>query len=209
MKNKTNREEMKLVIGTRNISKKKRYSDWFRGIVQEVISLNDVNVVETPSETGETAEENARIKARFYSLQAKLPCFCEDVALYVDFLSENNQPGTYVRRIDGKEEVSDEDLLVYWEGIISNIPEDKRTGRWHTAYSVARGNGEVKTISMDYPIMFFSPSSEIKLPGWPMSSLQGPVKFGKPHCELTDKENEIIDTMGKRKVQELVEGFFA
>ncbi|MEA3357264.1 MAG: non-canonical purine NTP pyrophosphatase [Patescibacteria group bacterium] len=206
-KNNVNLWKLRLLIGTRNPSKRKRYSNWFRDIVQEVIDLNDTDVTEKPDETGETAEENAEIKAKFYSLQTKLPCFCEDTALYVDFLPENDQPGTHVRRIEGKEEVSDEELLAYWEGIVSNVPEDKRAGRWHVAYSVANSNGEVKTISSDAPIIFFSPSSEVKLPGWPMSSLQGPVKFNKPHSELTVEENEVMSTMSKPKVQKLIEEF--
>jgi len=50
--------------------------------------------------------------------------------------------------------------------------------------------------------MFFSPSSEVKLPHWPMSSLQGPVMFGKPDSELTEEERKQKDQRADRLIEE-------
>lgn len=179
---------LKLVIATRNPGKKERYGKVLSGVVEEVLSLDDLGVKEKPEENGETAEENAKIKAVFYTEKTGLPVFAEDESLFVDFLPPEKQPGVYIRRVNGKEEVDDEQLLDHWERIISQVPKEKRTGRWHTAYCFATPEGKIALTAVDYCRIFFSPPSKIRIHGWPMSSLQGPAEFGKPHAELTEKE---------------------
>lgn len=177
-----------LVLATHNPAKKKRYSRLFSGIASEIVSLDDLGIKERPMESGDTAEENARIKASFYYKKTGLPVFAEDEALYVDFLPEQKQPGVNVRRIDGIDEATDEQILKYWEDIVLKVSPNNRTGYWHVAYVLIDARGNIKTVSIDYPILFFSPSSKIKIQGWPMSSLGGPSVFNKPHSALTEEE---------------------
>ncbi len=179
----------KLIIASRNSAKVDYYRHLFTGIVGNIIGLCDTKIVGKPVEVGETAENNAEIKARFYSAQTDFPVFCEDEALYVDFLPNNRQPGTHVRRINGKDEVTDGELLAYWEGLIRTVPENKRTGRWHIAYCLAL-NDQTKIVSMDHEILFFYPASKIRIPGWPMSSLEGSAKLRKPNSERTEVEKQ-------------------
>ena len=178
----------KLVVATKNPAKTDYYRSILDEIADEVLSLNDFGSIEKPNESGSTAEENAEIKARYYAMKTGLPVFSEDEALEVDFLPESEQPGTHVRRINGHDEVDDDQLLKHWEEIISKVPEGKRTGRWHIAYSISLPDGQTHTVALDHSLVFFSPSSKIRVPGWPMSSLEGPVLFNKPHSELTEEE---------------------
>ena len=147
----------RLVIATRNPGKVSYYSDILDRFAPSVVGLDDLGVKGKPEETGETAEENAEIKARFYLEKTRLPVFCEDEALEVDFLPKDQQPGVHVRRINGKDETSDDKLLLYWETIVAKVPKDKRTGRWHIAYCLALPSGKIKTVSRDHEILFFSP----------------------------------------------------
>jgi inosine/xanthosine triphosphate pyrophosphatase family protein len=195
-----NKKIERLVIATRNPAKKERYKHVLGELVKEVVDLADVGISDKPQESGTTAELNAEIKAKFYSERTNLPVFCEDETLEVDFLPKDKQPGTHVRRINGKDEVDDNKLLVYWEKVVAEVPKQKRTGRWHIAYSFALPSGVIKTASLDHPIMFFSPSSEIRLPGWPMSSLEGPLNLGKPHSELTYEEKREHDKKTDLKI---------
>jgi len=196
------KEIKKIVIATRNPAKKERYGRIFSQVVEGVLGLQDLDTQDKPTESGETAEENAEIKAKFYAERTGLPVFSEDEALYVDFLPSEEQPGVHVRRIGGRDEVDDNQLLAHWEEVISRVPEEKRTGRWHIAYTLATPEGKVRTVALDHPIIFFSPSSKTRLPGWPMSSLEGPTKFGKPHSELTKKELEQLNQEAERLVLE-------
>ena len=134
--------------------------------------------------------------------------FSEDEALYVDFLSEEKQPGPHVRRINGIDEADDDQLLAYWEDIISEVPTDERTGRWHIAYCLALPTGQTATSGVDHPILFFSPPSETRIPGWPMSSIEGSVRFGKPNSEYTEEERTLSKEIAEEeillKVKELI-----
>ncbi len=192
----------KIVVATRNATKRERFLRLLNGLVEKVMGLDELGIGSKPDETGETAEENAEIKARFYAVATGLPVLAEDQSLFVDFLPVDKQPGVHVRRIDRNSEVSDEELLDYWERLVAAAPIDRRTGRWHNAYSLGMPDGSVHTGALDYPIMFFSPSSKVKLPGWPMSSLQGPVMFGKPDSELTEEEKGIKNRRADKLVKE-------
>lgn len=177
-----------IVIASRNPAKVGYYKSIFSKVAEEVLGLTDLGIEGKPAETGDTAEENAEIKAKYYAQKTGKPVFCEDEALYVDFLPPDKQPGTKVRRINGIDEVDDNKLLAYWENILSQTPKDKRTGYWHIAYCLTFPNGRTKVNSIDHPVQFFYPSSKVRIPGWPMSSLEGSVRFGKPSSEKTEEE---------------------
>jgi len=181
-----------IVIGTHNLAKVESYRPRLSQVADRIVSPSDLGISEKPDETGYTAEENVRIKCRFYVSRTGLPVLCIDEALYADFLLDEDQPGVHVRRIRGVEEVTDDSLFTFWEDRIRQAPPDQRTGNWHIAYGVAIPQGQVHILSRDEPILFFYPSSSIRIPGRPLSSLQGPTQFGKPHCELTSKELEEI-----------------
>lgn len=193
-----------LVIATRNPAKVEYYRDILTQFADFVVGLNELEVEGKPTETGETAEQNAEIKAKYYSQKTNLPVFSEDEALRVDFLPENEQPGVHVRRINGVDEVDDDKLLKHWEAIVANVPENKRTGRWHIAYCLALTDGKTRIVSRDHEVLFFSPSSKIRLPGWPMSSLEGSVRFGKPSSEQTPEEKALSK---KLLAEEILEKF--
>ncbi len=177
----------KLVIATRNPGKIEFYRQVFKDLVKEVIGLSDLNITGTPEEIGDTAEENARQKATFYSNKTDLPIFCEDEALYVDFLDQDHQPGTHVRRLNRKDDATDEELINYWQNQIKDLSPEERTGFWHFAYALSI-NGDIKIATHDRPVRFYYPPSDNRVPGWPLSSLQGSTDFNKPHSELTIEE---------------------
>jgi len=199
------RKVEKIVVASGNPAKVERYGRILSQYAREVVGIKDLGIADKPKELGDTAEKNAEIKARFYADRTGLLVLSEDEALYVDFLPENQQPGVYVRRVDGIDEVDDGRLLAHWEKIVAQVPESNRTGRWHIAYCIATPHGKVKTVGLDHPIVFFSPSSQVRIPGWPMSSLEGPIVFHKPHSELTEKERKLNDEKANKAIQEKLE----
>jgi hypothetical protein len=96
-------------------------------------------------------------------------------------------------------------LLKYWEEIIAKAPVEKRTGRWHVAYCIATPKGKSKVVGTDHEVKFFSPSSNVRFPGWPVSSVQGSMLFNKPHSEHTAEEREVIKKMAAEKLLELLD----
>lgn len=184
----------KLVIATRNPAKKKRYDRIISklDIADSILDLSNFDFQEKPVESGKSAEENAKIKALFYAKKTKLPVISEDESLFVDFLPLDKQPGTNVRRVSGRE-LNDDELFAYWGEIIARVASEKRTGKWHVAICLARPDKTISLASYDTEILFFFPPSETRIPGWPISSLQGPVVFKKPHSELTQEEMDLYE----------------
>lgn len=180
----------RLVIGTRNQAKHALYSRLLGSMGVEALGLGAFSIDGRPQETGLTAEENGALKARFYAAQTGLDAFAEDEALYVDLLAAEQQPGVHVRRIEGVDEADDDALLAHWGNVVARVPESRRTGRWHIAHCIGSPEGAVTTTVHDYSVRFFSPTSNIRAPGWPMSSLQGPVEFSKPRSELSESETQ-------------------
>jgi XTP/dITP diphosphohydrolase len=189
----------RIVIATQNPAKRERYAKILQSFARHVVSLKDLGNIEKPEESGETAEANALIKAKYYASRTGLPVVSEDEALYVDFLAEADQPGVHVRRIDRVEEVDDDALLAHWERRLTDVPSERRTGRWHFAYAVVLPDGRSSVASLERRIRFYAPSSPVRISGWPMSSLQGPIEFAKPHSEMSEEEkaraNAEVDSM--------------
>ena len=78
----------------------------------EVVGLSELGVNEDIPETGNTFEENSRIKARFIYDRFNIPVFADDSGLCVGAL--NNEPGVYSARYAGpaKDDQQNIDLLL-------------------------------------------------------------------------------------------------
>lgn len=55
---------MRVLLGTTNPSKVKRFSDLLKGYDIEFITLRDIEVIEEPKEMGNTPEENGEYTRR-------------------------------------------------------------------------------------------------------------------------------------------------
>ena len=87
----------KLLLATTNQSKIKELKDIFKKTRVEILSLNDLATkYEPPIEDGKTFQDNAEIKAKYYSELTGLPCIADDSGLEVEAL--NFEPGVYSAR---------------------------------------------------------------------------------------------------------------
>ncbi|MFH1895888.1 MAG: non-canonical purine NTP pyrophosphatase [bacterium] len=195
---------MKIVIATRNPAKLEYYQGVLEGLTEQVLGLVDFDIDQKPEELGKTARENAEIKARFYADLTGETVFCEDEALYADFLPLERQPGVYVRRVNGRE-LSDDELLAHWEEIIKPVAPDKRTGFWRIAYALAVKEGGVRAVERDHPIRFYYPASKIRLQGWPLSSIEGSTHLNKPHSERTPEEVALEQERNRQTLKQIFE----
>lgn len=94
---------MKLIYATKNESKLKHMNKMLEGTSFEVIGLNQVEeeLVE-PIEDGNTPLENATKKALGYYSQLKVPVYSTDSALYFEGVADEDQPGVYIKRLNGQ-----------------------------------------------------------------------------------------------------------
>ena len=85
---------MRILLGTTNPSKVKRFSDLLKGYDVEFVTLKDLAITDEPEENGTTPEENAIAKAKFYGQYFEV-VICNDSGLYFEELALDDvrQPG--------------------------------------------------------------------------------------------------------------------
>lgn len=88
-----------LLLGSGNGDKARELAVLLEGLPWEVRSLRDFPPAVEPEETGATFEENALLKARYYSAQFGVACVADDSGLEVDAL--DGAPGVYSARYAG------------------------------------------------------------------------------------------------------------
>lgn len=79
------------------------------------------------NEDGKTAEENAIKKAKEYYAKTNIATIAEDSGLWVEKFSEEEQPGLFVKRVNGREDLSDEEILNYYIDKLENIGGESNT----------------------------------------------------------------------------------
>ncbi len=62
----------------------------------ELLSLNDLKISEEPKESGQTFEENAKIKSNYGFSKTGIPCFADDSGICIESL--NWKPGVLSKR---------------------------------------------------------------------------------------------------------------
>ena len=103
---------MRILLGTTNPSKVKRFSDLLKGYDVEFVTLKDLAITDEPEENGTTPEENAIAKAKFYGQDFEV-VICNDSGLYFEELALDDvrQPGLNVRTPMQMDRLSDEEMI--------------------------------------------------------------------------------------------------
>lgn len=193
---------MRILYGTTNQAKIDSMKRITASLNLEIIGLKDLKqplpVVE---ENGKDPLENARIKARAYYNAFKMPVFSCDSGLYFDELDKASQPGTNVRRVNGKE-LSDEEMIAHYSEL-ARRHHNQLTGRYRNAICFIRDEEKIFT-SMDKsletePFMLVGEPHEKRVKGFPLDSLSVDFITGKYYYDL---ENLSVDQSAIEK------GFF-
>ncbi len=122
---------MKLLYATNNNSKIYNMKRRLGNLPVEIVSPKDLNIKLNVAENGNTAVENAIKKASTYYEATGISTKAGDSGLYIENIPEENQPGLFVRRVNGKELIDDEMIDYYTKLVDENgiktieIEEDK------------------------------------------------------------------------------------
>ncbi len=104
---------MKLLYATGNESKIRNMRFRLQGYDIEIVTPKELGVHLDVDETGATPIENARLKAKAYFVKTGMPTLAADSGLYIDGIPEDEQPGLYVRRVNGRT-LSEEELIDHY-----------------------------------------------------------------------------------------------
>ena len=196
---------MKVLFATTNPAKVKKYADELNKRNIELITLNELDLNLKVEENGKNCLENAYIKAKAYYDETGIISIGMDNTLFIEELPEEKQPGTHVRRVNGKE-LSDEEMIEYYTQLVRENG-GKLTAKWK--YGMVVYNGKVKNeytwSKSDF--YFVDTPSDKRNPGYPLDSIAIIPEFNKYLVELTDEEkksNKREDGSKDNKVVEFI-----
>jgi len=175
-----------IVYGTTNPAKVAQLRDILTPLGIEVTGLPDAKYVPVVDELGGTAEENARLKAVQYAAALELLVISMDTGLYFNDLPEDLQPGLHVRRMNGTDRASDEELIEYYTSLAARLGDDGRLrGYWRYAYALAWPDGRCESFTADAHRIFMDKPSKNRTPGFPLESLQIDPESGVYIADMT------------------------
>ena len=183
----------KVLFATGNPAKAKRFLDGLNRKGIELLTLKDIDAKIEVDENGKNAIENAIIKVRAYSNAIDIPVFAMDDNLYLEGVPEEKQPGTLVRRVNGKR-LTDEEMIDHYIKLVNTYGKTgKLTCRW--VYGIAiivNGIESTYTWSKEDFYMVNKPSKKSD-PGYPLNSISINKKLNKYFTDMTEEDKKLID----------------
>jgi len=180
----------KILIATHN---KAKLEELLMGVKKlkdqkiKVLTLNDVGVEDDPEETGTTFEENAILKAKFYSEKTSLPTIADDGGLTIPYL--NNEPGVKSKRWMGRD-ATDQELINFALQQLVDQKGKNRIAFLQTClcyYNLRTKQTLTQLEKVDGYIA--EKASHRPTDGYPYRAIFMVKKFNKYYDELTEEEH--------------------
>lgn len=181
---------MKILYGTTNQAKLDSMKPVAESLGFELIGLNDLNKpIPKVDESGRNPLENAGIKAKAYYEAFSMPVFSCDSGLFFDELEEELQPGTHIRRKNGKE-MTDEQMIDYYSKLAKEHGGQLH-GRYRNAIYLIMDE-KAKFFSMDEsiatePFILTSVAHVKRVPGFPLDSLSIDITTGQYYHDMQER----------------------
>lgn len=180
-----------IIFATGNPTKAKRFS---KGLLEKginVISLRDIGIKINIKEDGKDVTENALKKAReCHEVTGKIAIGMDD-SLYLENVPEQEQPGLFVRRINGKV-LEDDEMIEHYTSLVKKYGKrGKLKAKWVYGLAVVNENGEECTYSWSKSgfYMVDKPSAKMN-PGYPLNSISKYEGNNKYFTDVTEQEKE-------------------
>ena len=179
---------MKLLFATTNPAKVKTYKDKLAEKGIELITIKDLDIKININENGKNTLENAYIKAKTYYDKIKIPTIGMDDCLFIEGISEEEQPGTNVRRVNGKR-LNDEEMIEHYTKLVKKYG-NKLIAKWVYGMVIYTDEGVSKfTWSKDDFYLVDKPIEKRNV-GYPLDSISVIPETGKYFAELVEQKDE-------------------
>lgn len=176
---------MKVLFATTNPAKIKYYKEELEKRKIDVLTIMDLDLNLLIEENGKNAVENACIKAEAYYNQTGITTIAVDDNLFIDGLSDEEQPKDHVRRVNGKR-LDDVEMIEYYTGIAKKLG-GHANGYWLHGIAVCK-NGNTNTYMKKSNRIFTDRVSQIINEGYPLDSISIVPEYNKYRSELTQSE---------------------
>jgi XTP/dITP diphosphohydrolase len=184
---------MKILIATHNFGKFKELMEVLGDLPFKFVSLNDENVNEEAEEHGETYEQNAILKAKFYGQKTGLPAIADDSGILVEAIE--GSLGVHTRRWGAGEKATDEEWLDFFLNRMSS--EKNRNATFVSVIALYQPGKETLTFRGECKgIILSKPQVKVE-PGIPLSAVFLPGGKNKVFSALDKHEKNEISHRGK------------
>lgn len=194
---------MKYLLATTNKAKIRYYGTKLREHGIEIVTLKDLNIECDVDETGKNPIENAIIKASAYHKISGMPTIALDEGLFLEGVPDNIQPGTHVRRVNGKR-LNDIEMIEYYIDLVNKYGENG-TLKGYFLKGVAIVN-QNNTYTFEYKAnrCFTNRQSEVIDEGYPLASIQIISALNKFKSELTEEEEKSTMDVEQKDIFEFI-----
>lgn len=194
---------MKYLLATTNKAKIRYYGTKLKERGIEIITLEDLNIECEVDETGKNPIENAIIKASAYHELSGLPTIALDEGLFLEGVPDSIQPGTHVRRVNGKR-LNDSEMIDHYIDLVNKYGNDGILNGYFLK-GVAIVNQD-STYTFDYRAnrQFANKQSEVIDEGYPLASIQIISSLNKFKSELTEDEERTTIDVEQTKIFEFI-----
>ena len=197
-------EKLRIVVATKNKKKLAELIAAFDGLAVELVPLSFYGETPDAVEDGETFEDNAVIKAKFYSEQRGVPAIADDSGLTIEKLG--GAPGVYSARYCGHHG-SDEENNAHMVKEMKRIGEEESKAAYECALAfVNSADGAVITSHGSVSgLITLVPRGDGGFGYDPYFYMDG----GKTMAELTPEEKDAVSHRGEaiRAMRPLLEKY--
>jgi XTP/dITP diphosphohydrolase len=189
---------MKLIYGTYNPSKVKSMIKKLEGLGIEIKGLECLNLdLLEAEESGKEPLDNAREKALTYYQQLRKPVFSCDSGLYFDDVAQEDQPGVFIKRINGNS-LTYKEMLEYYSKLAAKYG-GKLTAYYKNSICLVMDEKNIfeydgediqseKFYIVDKPHVNYQE-------GFPLDSLSVEMKSMRYYYDLAEEESENLNMM--------------
>lgn len=179
---------MKVLFATTNPAKVKKYAKKLEEKGIEVLTIKDLGTNLHVEETGKNAIENAYIKAKAYYNETKITTIGMDNNLFIEELSKEKQPGTHVRRVNGKE-LTDDEMIEHYTNLVKENG-GKLNAKWVYGMVIYDGKESKEYTWSKNHFYFVDKPCEKRNPGYPLDSISIMPEVNKYFVELTEEDKK-------------------
>ncbi len=131
----------KLLLATFNSGKIKEYRFLLAGLGYKITTLAEEGIAKVVTESGNSYEQNARLKAITYAKLSQLTALADDSGLEVDAL--NGEPGVKSARFAG-EAATDAEKVSLLLAKLNGVPWERRTACFKCVIAIATPEDQSK-----------------------------------------------------------------
>lgn len=182
---------MRVIIASNNKGKIKEFSKLLKDVgFDEILSLEQAGISSMPEETGESFEENARIKARAVrKLCDNCAVIADDSGLSVDTLG--GEPGIYSARYGGLETDEQRNSLILRK--LEGVVRSKRTAAFVCTICFIGNDGNELTVRGECSgYIGFEPLGENGFGYDPIFMCTEPPFTDRSFAQLRDEDKNLI-----------------